>query len=65
MMGRFAFLMNVSLDGGAGWLRIDEEPQREFDARARARALTVQRSLKQGVTMHRYAIRDESEASPC
>ncbi|MET3922826.1 dihydrofolate reductase family protein [Arthrobacter sp. UYEF20] len=28
-------------------------------------ALLEQRSFEQGVTMHRYAIRDESEASPC
>ena len=27
--------------------------------------LLEQRSFKQGVTMHHYAIRDESEASPC
>jgi hypothetical protein len=70
MMGRFVYSMNVSVDlrieqvpgdNGAGeWLRIDEELHREFNAQARALALTVQ-----GVTMHRYAIRDESEASPC
>jgi hypothetical protein len=75
MMGRFVCLMNVSLDlrieqvpgdNGAGdWLRIDEELHREFNAQARALALMVQRSFKQGVTMHRYAIRDVGEASPC
>ena len=27
--------------------------------------LLEQRSFKQGVTMHHYAIRDASEASPC
>jgi dihydrofolate reductase len=27
--------------------------------------LLEQRSFEQGVTMHRYAIRDVSEASPC
>ncbi len=41
-MGRFVYLMNVSLD-----LRLE------------------QRSFEQGVTMHRYAIRDVSEAGSC
>lgn len=50
-MGRFVYLMNVSLDlrieqvpgdNGAGqWLRIDEELHREFNAHARALALLV------------------------
>jgi dihydrofolate reductase len=52
MMGRFVYLMNVSVDlrieqvpgdDGAGeWLRIDEELHREFNAQARALALMVQ-----------------------
>jgi len=42
LMGRFVYLMNVSLD-----LRLE------------------QRSFEQGVTMHRYAIRDVSEAGSC
>ncbi len=50
-MGRFVYLMNVSLDlrieqvpgdNGAGeWLRIDEELLREFNAQARAFSLIV------------------------
>ena len=43
-MGRFVYSMNVSLD-----LRIEHVPG----------ALLEQRSFKQGVTMHRYAILDE------
>jgi dihydrofolate reductase len=52
MMGRFVYMMNVSLDlrieqvpgdNGAGqWLRIDEELHREFNAQARALTLMVQ-----------------------
>src|ERR1700712_2463827 len=51
-MGRFVYMMNVSLDlrieqvpgdNGAGeWLRIDEELHREFNAQGRAFALMVQ-----------------------
>ena len=51
-MGRFVYMMNVSLDlrieqvpgdNGAGeWLRIDEEFHREANAQAQALALMVQ-----------------------
>jgi dihydrofolate reductase len=51
-MGRFVYWMNVSLDllierthgedGGGEWLRISESLHREFNARARAMALSVE-----------------------
>jgi hypothetical protein len=70
----------VPADNGVGeWLRIDEELllcthpailgfgrplSDEYVAQIEV-DLLEQRSFEQGVTMHRYAIRDVSEASPC
>jgi hypothetical protein len=68
MMGRFGYWRNVSLDlrieqvpgvNGAGeWLLDEYDVPIGLD-------LLAQRSFGQGVTMHRYAIRDEFEAGPC
>jgi hypothetical protein len=52
MMGRFAYSMNVSLD-----LRIEQVPG-DNGAGEWLR-------ISEGVTMHRYAIHDVSEASSC
>ncbi|MEO5874758.1 MAG: dihydrofolate reductase family protein [Streptosporangiaceae bacterium] len=71
-MGRFAYLMNVSLDlrieqvpgdNGAGeWLRIDEELHREFNAQARAFALMVHGRVVYE-TMEEYWPRAREDAS--
>jgi dihydrofolate reductase len=72
LMGRFVYLMNVSLDlrieqvpgdNGAGeWLRIDEELHREFNAQARALALMVQGRVIYEV-MEEYQPRARGDAS--
>jgi len=84
-MGRFAYWMNVSLDlrieqvpgdnGAGGWLRIDEELHREFNAQARAVSPMVQGRVIYE-TVEEYwprarenaalrEIRGATEASPC
>jgi dihydrofolate reductase len=71
-MGRFVYMMNVSLDlrieqvpgdNGAGeWLRIDEELHREFNAQARALALLVHGRVVYEV-MEEYWPRSREDAS--
>lgn len=71
-MGRFVYLMNVSLDllieqvpgdNGAGeWLRIDEELHRELNARSRDFALLVQGRLFYEL-MEEYWPRSRDDAS--
>lgn len=71
-MGRFVYMMNVSLDlrieqvpgdNGAGeWLRIDEELHREFNAQALALALMVQGRVFYEV-MEEYWPRSREDAS--
>src|SRR3954462_5199932 len=71
-MGRFVYMMNVSLDlrieqvpgdNGAGeWLRIDEELHREFNAQARTLALLVHGRVVDEV-MEEYWRRSREHAS--
>ena len=71
-MGRFVYMMNVSLDlrieqvpgdNGAGeWLRIDEELHREFNAQARGLALLVHGRVVYEV-MEEYWPRSREDAS--
>ncbi|MDQ1674818.1 MAG: hypothetical protein QOC98_3380 [Frankiaceae bacterium] len=71
-MGRFVYMMNVSLDlrieqvpgdNGAGeWLRIDEELHQEFNAQGRAFALMVQGRVVYEV-MEEYWPRAREDAS--
>jgi dihydrofolate reductase len=71
-MGRFVYMMNVSLDlrieqvpgdNGAGeWLRIDEELHREFNAQARALAMLVHGRVVYEI-MEEYWPRSREDAS--
>jgi dihydrofolate reductase len=71
-MGRFVYMMNVSLDlrieqvpgdNGAGeWLRIDEELHHEFNAQARGLALLVHGRVVYEV-MEEYWPRSRTDAS--
>src|ERR1700710_2022338 len=72
LMGRFVYMMNVSLDlrieqvpgdhGAGEWLRIDEELHTEFNAQARAFALLVHGRVVYEV-MEEYWPRAREDAS--
>ncbi len=71
-MGRFVYLMNVSLDlrieqvpgdhGAGEWLRIDEELHREFNAQARALTMLVHGRVMYEI-MEEYWPRSRVDAS--